>query len=114
MSDAFSQFEERLEKLERNHRGFSNGYVASINPDGLIKVMPKEKPKFVPLRVFLIVTTAVILMKSVALSAVDQLTYQDRIAALAQGSWFEKGCALVMQADPVSQFLSHIWIGLIG
>ena len=29
MSDAFSQFEKRLDSLERTHRELSNGYVAT-------------------------------------------------------------------------------------
>ena len=35
MSDTFTQFEKRCERLTRKHRAFSNGCVARLDVDGL-------------------------------------------------------------------------------
>ena len=114
MSEAFAQFEKRLDNLERKHRELAKGYVAKINPDGLITVQPKEKKTAMRLRLLLAIIVAFVLFKSVTLAIVGPLTYADRIAALAQGTTFEQACAWVMQADPISQFLSEYLIRTFG
>ncbi|MEM1073910.1 MAG: hypothetical protein AAF665_03715 [Pseudomonadota bacterium] len=102
MSDTFAQFEKRLDTLERKHRELAKGYVAKINPDGLITVEPKRERGLLRPRFALAVIVGFLLFKIVTLAAVGPLTYQDRIAALADGTAFEKVCAWIMQADTIS------------
>lgn len=103
MSDAFTQFEKRLHSLERKHRELSNGYVAKINPDGLITVAPKTKRKGLALRLMLAVLVGIIAFKSITLAIIGPSTYEARLATLSNGSWFEGFCAWVMQVDPATQ-----------
>lgn len=108
MSDAFAQFEKRLDSLERKHRELANGYFAKINPDGLITVEPKAKPTGLFLRLSLTVAVGFILFKSFTLAIIGPTTYQERIQVLADGTGFEKVCAWIMQIDPLTQAVGAI------
>lgn len=114
MSDAFAQFEKRLDSLERKHRKLANGYVAKINPDGLITVVPKEKRTAMGLRLLGAVIVAFVLFKSAVLTIVGPLTYIERIDVLAAGNGFEKLCAWIMQADRVSLAVSELLLRTFG
>ena len=99
MSDAFAQFEKRLESLERKHRELAEGYVARINPDGLITVEPKRQRSWLPVKLIATAFIGVALFKVVTLFLVGQGVYEGRVAALAEGTAFEKAAAWVLQAD---------------
>ena len=103
MSDTFAQFEKRLDSLERKHRELAKGYVAKINPDGLITVEPKPKRAGVFLRLVLTVVVGFVIFKSITLAIIGPTTYNERIQALADGTGFEKVCAWIMQIDPLTQ-----------
>jgi hypothetical protein len=110
MSEAFTQFEKRLENLERKHRDLAKGYVAKINPDGLILVKPKPKRSGFKLRILTTLVVAVLLFKSFTLAMIGPLTYDSRIEALLQGTWLERACGWVMQADPLSMAIANFLI----
>ena len=114
MSEAFAQFEKRLDSLERKHRELASGYIAVINPDGLISIQPKEKRAGLALRLIAAMGIGYVLFKSVTLALVGQLTYNERIATLADGTGSERICAWLMQADPISTQLAAVWSGLFG
>jgi hypothetical protein len=103
MSDAFAQFEKRLDHLERKHRELAKGYVAKINPDGLITVEPKSKRTGFAIKLVLMVVVGLVFFKSITLAIIGPVTYDERIAALAEGNAFEQLCAWVMQSEPLSQ-----------
>lgn len=103
MSDAFAQFEKRLESLERKHRELAAGYVAKINPDGLITVEPKPKRTGLTARLLAMIIIGIISFKVITLMLVGPVIYQSRVDALAAGTQFEKAAAWIMQADPLSQ-----------
>ena len=114
MSDSFAQFEKRLECLERKHRELAHGYVAKINPDGLITVQPKERQSGLALRLILAVVMAVMLFKSVTLAIVGPSVYETRLQSLLDGIWFEKACAWVMQIDPVTLAIAEFFARTFG
>lgn len=104
MSDTFSQFEKRLDSLERKHRELSNGYVAKINPDGLITVEPKQSNRAgLLLRLCVMVVFGFLAFKVVTLMVVGVPVYETRLDTLMQGSAIEKAIAWMMQIDPISE-----------
>lgn len=114
MSDTFAQFEKRLENLERKHRELSKGYVARINPDGLISVEPRRKRSYLVARLVLLVTLGVIFFKAATLAIIGLSTYEERIASLAEGTWFEKACAWIMQVDPLTRNIAGYLNSVFG
>ncbi len=107
MSDTFSQFEKRLDSLERKHRELSKGYVAKINPDGLITVAPKpSKRTGLTVRVIVLIAVGFITFKALALAIIGFPIYETRLEGLAEGSMIEQTIAWVMQIDPVSQSIA--------
>ncbi|MEM1352975.1 MAG: hypothetical protein AAGF27_11565 [Pseudomonadota bacterium] len=114
MPDAFAQFEKRLENLERKHKELAAGYVAQINPDGLITVAPKPKRSGLTLRLIAMLVIGVILFKVVTLSLVGPVVYQGRVDQLASGTAFEKAAAWIMQLDPFSLQASQFLSGLMA
>lgn len=114
MSDAFTQFEKRLESLERKHRELAKGYVAKINPDGLITVEPGTGRSVLKLRLFASLFLGLIVFKSVTLVMVGPMTYETRIESLAGGTLLERLSAWIMQADPVSTAIAKFVIANFG
>lgn len=114
MSDAFAQFEKRLELLERRHRELAEGYVARINPDGLITVEPKPQRSGLLLKLFATAFLGIIVFKTAALYLVGLVVYEGRVGALAEGTKFEQAAAWIMQADPLTQHLATLLTGLLG
>jgi len=114
MSDTFAQFEKRLASLERKHKELAVGYVARINPDGLITVEPKSQSKGLVARVIAAAVLGVVAFKVITLSIVGPIIYQGRIDALMSGTSFERATGWIMQADPLSQRLAEMLSGFIG
>lgn len=114
MSDAFAQFEKRLDSLERKHRELAKGYVAKINPDGLITVEPKKGRTALRLRVLAAAIIGFVFFKAVTLAAVGPATYAGRIEALSLGTSFERACAWIMQVDPVTSQLAGLLLSVLG
>ena len=114
MSDTFAQFEKRLASLERRHKELAVGYVARINPDGLITVEPKPQSKGLVARVLAAAVLGVVAFKVITLSIVGPVVYQGRIDALMSGTAFERATGWIMQADPLSQRLAAMLSGFIG
>lgn len=113
MSDAFADFEARLNSLERKHKELANGYVAKINPDGLITIAPKEQRSILRLRVLSILFLGFILFKVITLVVVGPLTYDSRLDELREGTGPERISAWIMQADPLSEATANYIISAI-
>ena len=114
MSDTFAQFEKRLQSLERKHKELAVGYVARINPDGLITVEPKKQGKSIAVRVLAAAVLGIVAFKVITLWMVGPVVYQGRVEALMSGTAFERATGWIMQADPLSQRLATMLSGLIG
>jgi hypothetical protein len=114
MSETFAQFEKRLASLERKHKELAAGYVAKINPDGLITVAPKQQSKGLIVRVLAAALLGVVAFKVFTLSIVGPIVYQGRVDALMSGTSFERATGWILQADPLSQRLATMLSGFIG
>ncbi|MFK7743528.1 MAG: hypothetical protein AB8B47_00630 [Roseobacter sp.] len=113
MSDAFTQFEERLQSLEHKHKELARGYVAKLNPDGLITVEPKQQRRGGWTLLLLAVALGGVLFKAATLSIVGKAVYETRIDTLNAGTTFEKICAWVMQIDPFTEQVSIFLNGFL-
>ena len=102
-----TRFEKRVSALGRKHRAMSNGYTTVLRDDGLIVVRPRRRPRrFFPLKGTLALVAGFFLFKALMLSSLGEITYNERVAKLNQGTIVEKGGAWVMQTEPVTYFLA--------
>ena len=102
MSEAFTQFEQRLSSLERKHRELAKGYVTKINPDGLIVVAPKYPKSTLRARLAVGLILGFFLFKCVTMILVGPATYESRLEVLREGTGSERIGAWIMQVDPIS------------
>lgn len=114
MSDTFTQFQRRLNTIERKHRALAQGRVAQNNPSGLVTGALKPKKPGVLHRFLWACVMGFFAFKVFVLAVVGPITYQGRIDALLAGSTLERFCAWIMQADPVSQKLATLLITAFG
>ncbi|MGR3762034.1 hypothetical protein ACUXV3_18200 [Roseobacteraceae bacterium NS-SX3] len=106
MSDQQYQFQSRLQRLHRKHAGMRRGYSAAIRPDGLIVVKPRRMQSRIPGRAVALFLAAFLLFKAVLMASLGFDGYALRVARLQHGTAVERAGALLMQADPVSEYLA--------
>ena len=109
MSDTYAQFETRCASLKRKHSELARGYVARLDGDGLITLVPARRRSNLTTRLLLGIAVGFMLFKSVTIALIGPLAYQERIDALDAGTGFEKAAAWLMQADPVASCIAG-WI----
>ncbi|MEL7093018.1 MAG: hypothetical protein AAFN94_14900 [Pseudomonadota bacterium] len=100
-------FNRRLASVERNHRRLSNGYTTEVRSDGLIVAKPKRR--FRPLgriRFFVLILLGLLLFKAFSFSTLGEITYNERVAKLGNGTTTEQIGAFVMQAEPATVFVA--------
>lgn len=100
------EFDTRLRRIDRRHRKLSGGFVAAVGHDGLIVAKPRRRRLRVPLAGIALVAIGVIAFKGIVHSQLGPATYDARIAALAEGGQVERVGAWVMQADPLTLWVS--------
>ena len=108
MSDTFAQFEQRLNSLERKHRELAKGYVAKINPDGLIVIAPKASRARVRMRMLTVIILGFLVFKIATLVLVGSVTYDSRLEVMRNGTGAERFGAWIMQVDPISEKIVEI------
>ncbi|MCG7493225.1 hypothetical protein [Thalassobius sp. Cn5-15] len=107
MSDAFNEFDNRLRRIdEKNARLKENGFVTTVNRDGLIVVRPQRKRSVLPWRGLLFLLLGFIGFKTLLLAGIGFATYQERVDDLYAGGVVERAGAFLMQPDPISESLA--------
>lgn len=107
MIEAQLDFNKRVSTLDRKHAAMSQGYKTSMRRDGLIVVKPTRRARLgFPLKMLLALAVGFFAFKGLMLAALGDITYNERVAKLNQGSAVERGGAWVMQIDPATKFLS--------
>lgn len=108
MSDANrDDFGARLKRIDRTHRKVAQGYVTSVNHDGLIIAVPRRRRVRVPFGGIALIAMAVIGFKGLVHAHLGAVAYDERISSLSAGSSVEKVGAWIMQADPVTRAVSQ-------
>ena len=112
MSLSGVSFDKRLRKVVRNHQRMNSGAVHAVRSDGLIVARPRVyNPKF-PLKGLLLLIGAAVLFKAYIYASLGAVTFDDRVAQLAEGSAIEKVGAWIMQADTVTVALGQFLTGI--
>lgn len=108
MIQAQPEFNKRLSTLGRKHKAMGQGYTTTMRADGLIIVKPKRRAagRGFPLKSLLGLVVGFFVFKALMVASLSEITYNERVAKLNQGSTIEQGGAWVMQIDPVTAFLS--------
>ncbi|MEX0370825.1 MAG: hypothetical protein AB3N09_09355 [Tateyamaria sp.] len=107
MVETHQNFEERLSTLGRKHAAMGNGYTSKVRSDGLIVVQPKRRARRgFPIKGLLALALGFFVFKAFMLASLSEITYNERVAKLAQGSQLEQAGGYVMQVDPVTRFLA--------
>lgn len=107
MSDQYREFDSRLKRIDRRHRKMAQGYVASMNRDGLLVAVPRRRRMRVPFAGLALVAVGIIAFKGFMHAQLGDTAYEARVAGLAAGSAVEKAAGWVMQADPVTLWVSE-------
>ncbi|MEP4247256.1 hypothetical protein [Tateyamaria sp.] len=107
MSYVQPNFNKRVSALGRKHEAMTYGYKSSMRHDGLIVVKPKRRVFWgYPFKMLLALFVGFFVFKGLMLASLGDITYNERVAKLHQGSAVERGGAWVMQIDPATKFLS--------
>lgn len=102
-----NDFQRRIKKVSRKHHSMARGYTADIRRDGLIVVRPRRRIGHgFPLSGLLGLLLGFFIFKAVMLAALGDITYNERVAKLSNGTMLEQGGAWVMQLDPLTVFFA--------
>lgn len=103
-------FDKRLRRIEKRHRKMAYGYVTSVNRDGLIKARPDSLRIPIPWKGFTFSVALLLLLKGILLAYHGPVSYGIRVEQLAGGSIAEQIGAFLMQIDPISAWISGLFI----
>jgi len=109
----YDDFERRMRRINRRHTKLSQGYVTSINDDGLVVAKPKAKGRGTTVRGVLLMVAVIMVFKGVLHAQLGPQAYQERVGRLADGNIVEQAGAFVMTADPVTLWLSQSMTSLV-
>lgn len=101
------EFGSRVKRIDRRHRKLADGYVSSVSTDGLVVAVPRSRRMRVPFAGLALLALGIIGFKGIVHSQLGPTAYEARIDRLAQGSQVEKVGAWVMQADPLTLWVSE-------
>ncbi len=102
----FDEFDRRMRRITRRHTQLSRGYVTSVNDDGLVVAKPRRKMPRKTLRGVALVVLVLMVFKGFLHAQLGAAEYDNRVYALAQGSFFEQAGAYMMVSDPITEWLS--------
>ncbi|MET4102432.1 hypothetical protein ABIE58_001866 [Roseovarius sp. MBR-78] len=106
MSDATREFNARLRRIDASHARLERGYVGKVRSDGLIVFKPRRRRPTVPLRGILYLVLGFIFFKAVVFAHLGGVTYQARVAQLAEGHVLEQAGAWIMQPDMLTRYIA--------
>jgi len=106
MSDATRDFNARLHRIGRRHARLDRGYVGKVRSDGLIVFKPRRRRATIPVRGLIYLVVGFVFFKAVVLAHLGGVTYEARVAQLAEGHLIERAGAAIMQQDPLSRWMA--------
>ncbi len=116
MSDAnHVRFDRRVQKILREHRKLSRGYVTTVNHDGLVIARPRRgNGATVLLRGLLLGMLTFVGLKAFLYVQLGPEAYAARTALLEGGSQVEAVGAWAMAMDPATLWVATQVQGLFG
>lgn len=99
-------FGKRVKRINKHHRKLANGYITSVNHDGLIIAKVRRSGPRFPWKGIALCFVAFFAFKGFLLSQLGEATYNTRVVSLQQGTVIEQAGAYAMSADPVTIMIS--------
>jgi hypothetical protein len=99
-------FRDRLDRITRERFRLSDGVDFQVGRDGLIRPVARPRRSFVPVKAVMTIVAVLVVLKSVLVASIDEASYAARLAGLEAGDWVERAGAVVMQPDPVTDWLA--------
>lgn len=106
MSDATRHFNARLRRIDTHRARLKHGYIGKVRPDGLIVFTPRRRRRAIPWRGLLYLVLGFVFFKAVVLAHLGAVTFEARVAQLADGHAFEQAGAAIMQPDPLTRWMA--------
>ncbi|QYX57434.1 hypothetical protein K1T73_03260 [Roseovarius sp. SCSIO 43702] len=107
MTDAMNGFGTRLKSLQRKHAKMARGYECKVGRDGLIVFRPKRRRPGVPWRGIALLVLGFLCFKGLVLAHMGPEGYAERVNEMRRGGAVEQAGAIVMQVDPVADFVAR-------
>ena len=100
-------FRNRLGRIDRSHRKLSSGYVQLVEKDGVLVPVPHRRIRSAfPYRGMLVAIAGFLVFKAFLFASLGEGVYNFRVERIADGTVFERAAAWVMQADPITRYIS--------
>jgi len=107
MADAKQlKFGQRIRRIDRTNRSLAQGYITTVNHDGLIIARPRRNSSHFPFRGLFLGLLILLAFKGFLFAKLGPESYQDQVTLLQAGTAVEKVGAYVMKADPVTIWLA--------
>ena len=100
-------FGQRLRKIDQNHRKLAQGYVASMNEDGLVVAQPRKQSRGGATRGVFFCLLLLLAFKGVLLSQMGEVAYGEKVTQLSNGTMLEKAGSYAMAADPLTVLIAN-------
>lgn len=99
MATVHAPFEKRVRKIVKTHERMATGVTHTMRKDGLIVAKPRiYNPRF-PLKGLLLLILTAFIFKGYIYASLGPTEYNDRVAALGDGTMIEQAGAWVMYPD---------------
>lgn len=105
MSERRFEFAERLRRVAQKHEAMSHGYQMRLREDGLVVAEPKRPRVPISPRSILVFVAVLLMFKGLLIASLGEVTYEDRLSRLTNGTMAEQLGGWVLQTDPAS-----VWI----
>ncbi len=100
-------FAERVQRLNKKDKAMPNGLGTTVNCNGESVICKRKTRDFNPRRGLAIIMLVFFGMKGMFYEQLGPITYSGRISSLEQGVLIERWGAKLMQADPVTLWVSE-------
>lgn len=107
MKQSQTRFDERLQRLSNERDKMVHGHERVMRPDGLVVARALPARDRVTIRPVAVLIVVFLLFKAVLIASVGEATYKERVDRLRHGNLVEHAGAVIMQVEPVSNFLAQ-------
>lgn len=103
----YQDFDRRMRRIVKRHKKLANGYVPSVNHDGLVIARPRRRPPSISFKGFFFLFVSLIGFKVMLFVALGPATYAERVVKLQNGTMLEQVGAFVMTPEPVTLWIAE-------
>ncbi|WP_420861119.1 hypothetical protein [Algirhabdus cladophorae] len=107
MGSSQLEFASKVRRINRKHSRLARGMDSQMRDDGLIVARPRRRNFAIPFKGFVAGIAGIFGFKVLLLVIFGEITYQGRVADLAEGTSIERAGAWLMQLDPVTAFIAQ-------